>query len=368
MKQIQLLITLVLFGILNSCSLKNEETCMLSGEVLDRKDGNLFFYSPGSSRFDKDTIPFRDGKFEYHLKKQSPEVFLLFFEEDENDDGGFTSVDFFLGQDNVHIKMSMENIKNPQISGGVLNDKFRTVMSDLRAIEDNLTSNYALLQTLSDSVKIKNVKDSIGVFTNEMEKFIPNYIEQNKDLISAYFVWLMRGSMDKLKLEEKITPLTTLFPESKYIKETTNFYDGFGLNEVGQQFTDYKLATFDDNTSDLSSIVRENKLTHILFWSSRCSFTDGKLNAYKRIYEEYKNLGYEVVAVSDDCDKNRWKSAIQRNDVTWTNLLDYDKINGIYEFYHAGVNGDVLVNSKGQIISRGFRTGQLKEELDKILK
>ncbi|RIJ45271.1 DUF4369 domain-containing protein [Maribellus luteus] len=368
MRQFQKLITIALIGILFSCTSVNEKSCILTGEVLDRENGNLFLYRPGSSQYDKDTIPFNDGKFEYHIKKQSPEVFLLFFEEDENDDGDFTSVDFFFGEEDVHIKLSMNDIKNPQIKGGQQNATFINVMSNFRAIEDNLMRNYANLKTMSDSIKIEATKDSVAILTSKMEDFIPNYIKQNKNLISAYFVWLMRSSMDKATLEEKIAPLTPLFPKSKYIKETTTYINGFGQNEIGQQFTDYELTTINDNSTALSSIVKDNELTHILFWSSRCSSTDGKLRAYKSIYNEYKSQGYEIVAISDDCDKIRWKNAIKRNEADWTNLLDFDKEKGISEFYHIGLSGDVLINKNGEIISRNFRTGQLKDILVENLK
>ena len=351
-----------------SCSDDNKITCKLTGEISDRKDGNLFLYRPESSRFDKDTIPFKNGQFEYIKKINSPELYWLFFKEDENNGGGFTSVDLFIEQGNVNVRMSMEDIKNYQINDRILNTKLYSFKRELKTIEDKADTLYKELSVTKDSLNIHQKKSKIDSLYKLYENTLFNYIENNSDLISAYYLWSLRKSTDKVKLEKLLIPLENMFPNSRYIIETKAFIEGFGKNQPQQQFIDFKLLNRDGEETSLTDIISNNKATFILFWSSRCSFSDGKLKAYKPIYNEYKELGFEIIGVADDYNLTRWEKAIERNKANWINMVDLDGKNAIDEYYHSNTEGDVLIDNSGKILARNLRTSQLKELLEEMLK
>jgi len=310
MKAKQLLIIISALGILASCSNENKIKCHLTGDIVDRTDGNLFLYSPESSRFDKDTIPFKDSHFNYKITLKSPEVYWLFFEEDLKNGEGFTSVNIFLEPGNVHLTLSADSILNCQVKGGTLNKKLYDIEKKLQLINNNLIIYYDKISTTDDSLIINDLNIKIDSLENLYFKTQTDYISNNEDLISAFYIWELRKQLDKDKVVKLLNPLKEKFAYSRYIRETDAFIQGFGKNQPNQQFTDYKLLNEKGGEISISEIVHMNKATLILFWSSRCEASDRKLKAMKPLYDQYKDLGFEIIGISGDYNLNRWKEAI----------------------------------------------------------
>ena len=342
---------------------ENKVTCTLTGTISDRKDGNLFLYQPESSRFDQDTIQFKNGHFEFTKTINSPEVYEIFFEEDLSV-GPFLPIGLFIENGNVDITLSFENRTNYQVKGGKLNDQLIKISEKLMLLTDEITKLYKSKSSLPDTLlRIKS--DSLD---NQYKNLIIDYLTENKNLISAHLLWAYRSWLGKDKLEVFLPSLKSSFPNSKYIIETNAYLEGFGKSQPQQHFTDFKLLDTQENEISLSNITNNHKLTFFLFWSSRCTASDGKLQSYIKIYNDYRDSGFEIIGISNDYDLTRWKNAIKRNKVVWINLLDPDGENAIDEYYHTNTKGDVLIDQNGTIVARIFQSSQLKDTLEKRLK
>ncbi len=70
----------------------------------------------------------------------------------------------------------------------------------------------------------------------------------------------------------------------------------------------------------LSSISAENTL--VLFWASWCPHCPSVLNALKGVYEEYKDKGLEIVAISLDKERTSWHTAITKGQYQWINYSE----------------------------------------------
>ncbi len=46
------------------------------------------------------------------------------------------------------------------------------------------------------------------------------------------------------------------------------------------------------------------------------------LDVVKPVYEEFKDKGFEIYAVSLDTDKTRWASTVRNQDLKWVNVCD----------------------------------------------
>ncbi|MGR3316915.1 MAG: thioredoxin-like domain-containing protein [Candidatus Anammoxibacter sp.] len=62
--------------------------------------------------------------------------------------------------------------------------------------------------------------------------------------------------------------------------------------------------------------------TLVLFWASWCQHCGVMLPQVKEIYNEYKDNGLEVVAISIDKDKGAWVEAIVKGGYSWINYCD----------------------------------------------
>lgn len=73
----------------------------------------------------------------------------------------------------------------------------------------------------------------------------------------------------------------------------------------------------------LSDISAEYTL--VLFWASWCPHCPSLLSAVKDIYEEYRDKGLEVLAISIDKERSAWQNAITKGQYRWIN---YSELNG----------------------------------------
>ncbi len=73
----------------------------------------------------------------------------------------------------------------------------------------------------------------------------------------------------------------------------------------------------------MSNISTENTL--VLFWASWCPHCPSLLSAVKDIYDEYRDKGLEVLAISIDKERSAWQNAITKGQYGWIN---YSELNG----------------------------------------
>jgi len=76
----------------------------------------------------------------------------------------------------------------------------------------------------------------------------------------------------------------------------------------------------------LSSMSSENTL--VVFWASWCPHCASLLTALKPVYEEYRDVGLEVLAISIDTEQSAWQNAISRAQYRWINYSELSGWNG----------------------------------------
>lgn len=90
-----------------------------------------------------------------------------------------------------------------------------------------------------------------------------------------------------------------------------------GLKEVlpaGSTFPDMAGTDITGQKTTLHSLIGP-KYTLIIFWASWCVPCRKHAPEYKRIYNQYKSQGLQVITITEDSDKKAWLSAI-KNDGT----------------------------------------------------
>lgn len=143
------------------------------------------------------------------------------------------------------------------------------------------------------------------------------------------------------------------------------------LTQRGHEYIDFEFIDTKGDTARLSDFVRNNKCVLIDFWASWCGPCRAFIPSLKNIYEEYRGLGLEIVAVSCDRDKEAWKKAVREEKMPWSNGCSFNGPKDPYMTYYGvrGIPENVLVTTDGVIAGRSFFSEEkLRNELDKLLK
>lgn len=87
-----------------------------------------------------------------------------------------------------------------------------------------------------------------------------------------------------------------------------------------------------------------------------------------KIYNEFKQAGFEVLGVAADSDKQRWLNAVKEDQLPWTNVCDLKGDNNkaalIYGISYYPCN--FLIDKSGTIIAKDLRGEALRKKLEQL--
>ena len=221
------------------------------------------------------------------------------------------------------------------------------------------------------------------VATNERKKeieaeFIKNYplvrnsikehILDNKNvLISAFLVTYFDQEFSKyISLYDSVrNALITKYPNDPNVKSIDERLKK-ALVE-GSTAPDIIMASPDGTLLKLSDL--RGKVVLIDFWASWCGPCRRENPNVVKLYDKYKDKGFEVFSVSLDKDKNAWIKAIGDDNLKWKNHvsdLKYWSSEAAKLYGISSIPSTVLIDKNGKIIAKNLRGRELENKLMEI--
>ena len=161
---------------------------------------------------------------------------------------------------------------------------------------------------------------------------------------------------------------------SAKIKNTSygkNILEFLTLNKdvkVGSRYVDFTEPNIQGANVSLSDFT--GKIVLLEFWASWCVPCRQGNPELVKIYDEYKNKGFDILAVSADIEKESWIEAVQKDNLIWQNVCDLkgdrNKAALIYGISYFPAN--FLIDKNGIIIARDLRGDALRNKLNEVLK
>ena len=104
-----------------------------------------------------------------------------------------------------------------------------------------------------------------------------------------------------------------------------------GIHMPLQELVDLNLAAgtlVPASGSELKLSDISAEYTLVLFWASWCPHCPSLLSAVKGIYDEYRDKGLEVLAISIDKERTAWMNALTKGQYRWINYSDLNGWDG----------------------------------------
>ena len=159
------------------------------------------------------------------------------------------------------------------------------------------------------------------------------------------------------------------FPNDEKVPHFKQIVEQYGKAMVGELAQDIELESPDGKKLKLSSL--KGKVVLIDFWASWCGPCRKENPNVVRVYNEYKNKGFDIFSVSLDQNKEKWIEAIKADNLTWTNHVS--DLQG-WQSPAAALYGvkaipkTFLIGKDGKIIAKDLRGEQLEKKLAEVLK
>ena len=211
--------------------------------------------------------------------------------------------------------------------------------------------------------------DSLVGITNgikeEMDNFTNNYFKVHGDsFLTHYILDQEKHDYPINQLKEIVAGFTT---ESIYSKEIKDYIAKLERLEIGQPFMDFTLNTKDGEKVSLAEAIAKNKVTMVDFWASWCGPCRKENPVVKAAYEQFHELGFDVIGVSVDQDEAAWLQAVEDDQLPWTQVRDREnKVSEDYMIYY--IPSNFLFDNNGKMVAKGLRGEDLTAKLSELLK
>lgn len=134
----------------------------------------------------------------------------------------------------------------------------------------------------------------------------------------------------------------------------------------GKPAPDFTQQTPDGKNMSLSDL--RGKIVLLDFWASWCRPCRMENPNVVRMYQKYKNKGFDILSVSLDKDRGKWLQAIQQDQMTWHHVSDLKAwSNEVAKQYGiASIPHTILIDKDGNVIDKNLRGKALELKLKEI--
>ncbi|GAA4298115.1 TlpA disulfide reductase family protein [Nibribacter koreensis] len=346
-----------------------ENSYRISGKINNMTTGKVYLDELGEQSFSpKDTAEIKqDGTFVMEGRVNEPAIYKLGFENKEG---------IMLVVDNKSIEVTADSGKiatTYKVTGSPdseLIQQLNTIMQGMQEGVTKLNERYqAAAQAGQEAEMLKIQQEFMTVQKGSQDK-LKQMIKANPgSVVSVY------ASTNILNLEEEfpfVDSMSTVFkeklPNSRYTKSLEDRLSGMRTTAIGSVAPDIKLASPAGAEVALSSL--RGKYVLIDFWASWCGPCRKENPNVVRMYNIYKDKGFEIFGVSLDQDRAKWLKAIEVDKLTWPHVSD---LKG-WESSAAALYGitaipqTILLDKEGKIIAKNLRGPALEEKLASLMK
>ena len=137
---------------------------------------------------------------------------------------------------------------------------------------------------------------------------------------------------------------------------------------VGKLVPDFIATDLDGKPISLQDY--RGKVVLLDFWAVWCGPCIGEMPNVKKVYDTYKDQGFDIIGVSLDTDETRLRNYLKENDIPWRQIFSGQKWKSpIAQQYHIHrIPAPWLIDRDGTLISREARGWKLEHLVVEALK
>ena len=314
----------------SSCA-EEKKGYVIDGQVTDVKDGMMYLKKyVGKSFVDVDSTAIVDGKFKFEGVASEALAHGLTTRKESS-----RPMVFFLENNAMNITMN-ESGKEMTIAGSEANDIY------LRNAKITRAKGYSL-----DSLLAAHPASPVA----------------------AYFV--VKDFAYKLDLEGMKAvraQLDASLAGSEYVNQIESMISRMEKVQVGSVAPDFTLPDVDGNPVSLSSF--RGKYVLVDFWAAWCPDCRKENPNIVAAWEKYKDKNFAVLGVSLDRKRDQWLAAIEKDNLTWTQVSDlkYWDSEAAVLYCIRWIPMSFLIDPEGNIVAIGLEGEELHNKLEELLK
>ena len=136
----------------------------------------------------------------------------------------------------------------------------------------------------------------------------------------------------------------------------------------GKSVTDFSATDLDGKPISLQDY--RGKVVLLYFWAAWCGFCIDEMPDIKRVYDTYKEQGFDIIGVSLDDTEKELRDYIKENDIQWRQIFDNARGEDslVRQYSIRGTPAPWLIDKDGKLISHKARGEDLERLVVEALK
>lgn len=264
--------------------------------------------------------------------------------------------------------------KEVVVNGSPYQLEFDDLVNSVNEIDDDISNLRASLgkvdqqmrECVGDSISTSllskkkleiwgNIKKAGEIATQRKKRLVFEWIESHRK--SKYAPYVIKGYATVLGEDVMQKAYNNLSAEVKASyygfelkKELDNIFLAKNMSS-GSPIPNFKLTSSDKKVFLVLESVKAKKLTLIDFWASWCSPCRAEIPNMKKVYDAFRDKGFNIIGVSSDANEIAWKKALGEDKTPWIHGWDnLDKASkGIFSI--GAIPAFALVDGDGKLIA-----------------
>ncbi len=206
------------------------------------------------------------------------------------------------------------------------------------------------------------------------------------DDLQAHF--LLSRMLEMANRDEEVLAVFEKFekrhPNNRYaLAELARIHEEFGNSDlaaeyrqkadpmselVGKVVPDFSATALDGKPISLQQY--RGKVILLDFWGIWCGFCLAEMPNVKRVYDTYKNQGFDIIGVNLDTNERRLRNYLKENDIQWRQIFSGQKWKSplVQQYHIRSIPAPWLIDRDGTLISREARGMKLERLVIEALK
>jgi peroxiredoxin len=336
----------------------------IEGKLQNATPGQIYLFELGEQQFiARDTADIsQDGTFTFEGKVQEPTLYRLGLDQQNG---------LMLVLDNKRIKVEADASdlnKTAKFEGSEDSELFQTLNN---IVTESRQKEMELSQQFNQAIAEGNTEEAEGYRQQylAMQKELKNFLAKHPgSIVSAFGTLNLINPMTDFTFADSMATLySEKIPDSKYTALLNKRLESMRSTAIGSLAPDFSLPTPEGGSIALSSL--RGKYVLIDFWASWCGPCRKENPNVVRMYNQYKDKGFEIFGVSLDQSRDKWLKAIADDKLTWPQVSDLKgwESSAAQLYQVDAIPQTILLDKEGKIIAKGLRGEELEAKIASLV-
>ena len=344
----------------------NKDTISISGEIKNPGNVKVVAFYEGDRKLDS---VFLSDQNKFQFERAATQSRLLSVQIGKN-----KYPIILTPGEKVKFQADLQNPENYQVEGSELSSalkEFAPIKARKEFLEDSLQSDFTKRIANKSEQEIDILRSEyLGAYKKSMNFYTQeaiSFADKHNNLAGFYAVSTLDPELAESELIAYTDKTKDIFKDNAMVTQFREEIEKLRKLAVGQPAPEFEAYTPTNKTVKLSDY--RGKYVLVDFWASWCMPCRKENPNLVRMYNTYKDKGFEILGVSLDNNPGSWMRAIEEDKLTWTNISDLKAWSSdlVIDYRIKGIPYSVILDPQGNIIAKNLRSKELEDLLKSVL-